>query len=460
MAQFYTLEEAARVLGMGPDELKQKAQAREVRAFMDGGTWRFRVPDIDELARRRGLGSDPDLAPTARAADAEMDSESDFDLSAFTLGSSDITESPVASAPPQPSGLVPAEDDVLLDDLSLPAGPGALNTSSTIIGAGRSPAESDIRMVGASPGLSDSDVRLASARGGLPGSSAEIKSLTTPPAKPAPPPEEGESSDFELTALDASDEFESTPARKPGDSDVTGFAPAQSGINLGRPSDSGINLQSPGYSGFTASGVEMSPLDEDPSLASDEMSATALPVSKPIFDDTDFELDAAPSSGGDAGDGRTVQLDAVSDFDMDEAGSGSGEPSEVFAIDEEDVDLNAATALGPASSSLINEAPGAGRAASSSLQEPGAVSASGWDITPEAPSSAPSRASAGAPVLASAEARQEWGGVWVGFLMLATVLVLLTGFVGLDLLHNMYGYRGDTPIGTPLVHTLAGLVGS
>ena len=33
MAQFYTLEEAARVLGMSAEDLKAKAQSREVRAF-------------------------------------------------------------------------------------------------------------------------------------------------------------------------------------------------------------------------------------------------------------------------------------------------------------------------------------------------------------------------------------------------------------------------------------------
>ena len=68
MAQFYTLEEAARVLGMSPEELKAKAQHREVRAFLDGGSWRFRVADVDELARRRGLGSDAEL----RLSDLEV----------------------------------------------------------------------------------------------------------------------------------------------------------------------------------------------------------------------------------------------------------------------------------------------------------------------------------------------------------------------------------------------------
>src|ERR1700761_6884792 len=87
MAQFYTLEEAARVLGMSAEELKAKAQSREVRAFLDGGSWRFRVGDVDELARRRGLGSDAEL----RLSDLEMPSKSsgeleELDLSEFHLG--------------------------------------------------------------------------------------------------------------------------------------------------------------------------------------------------------------------------------------------------------------------------------------------------------------------------------------------------------------------------------------
>src|SRR6185437_9206193 len=90
MAQFYTLEEAARVLGMNPEELKAKAQQREVRAFLDGGSWRFRVVDVDELARRRGLGSDAEL----RLSDleipvAQQEVGGDVDLSEFHLGVAD-----------------------------------------------------------------------------------------------------------------------------------------------------------------------------------------------------------------------------------------------------------------------------------------------------------------------------------------------------------------------------------
>src|SRR5262249_4144507 len=44
-----------------PDELKQMAQKSQIRSFQDRGTLRFRIADIQELARRRGMTSDPEL---------------------------------------------------------------------------------------------------------------------------------------------------------------------------------------------------------------------------------------------------------------------------------------------------------------------------------------------------------------------------------------------------------------
>ena len=61
MVQYYTLEQAAQVLKTTPDKLKEMAKKNEVRAFQDRGNLRFRVQEIDELARTRGLGSDPAL---------------------------------------------------------------------------------------------------------------------------------------------------------------------------------------------------------------------------------------------------------------------------------------------------------------------------------------------------------------------------------------------------------------
>src|SRR5258708_21056101 len=58
---YYDLDEAAKILGMAPDKLSQMAQKRDIRAFADRGTWRFRTQDVEEMSRRLGHGSNPDL---------------------------------------------------------------------------------------------------------------------------------------------------------------------------------------------------------------------------------------------------------------------------------------------------------------------------------------------------------------------------------------------------------------
>ena len=58
---YYTLEESAAILGMSPEALKQLARKGEIRSFQDRGTWRFRIQDIQEMVRRSGKGSDPEL---------------------------------------------------------------------------------------------------------------------------------------------------------------------------------------------------------------------------------------------------------------------------------------------------------------------------------------------------------------------------------------------------------------
>src|SRR5215216_4834883 len=61
MAQYYTLDEAARVLQTTADEVRKMADDKKLRTFRDKGTLRFRSQEIDELARQMGIGSDVDL---------------------------------------------------------------------------------------------------------------------------------------------------------------------------------------------------------------------------------------------------------------------------------------------------------------------------------------------------------------------------------------------------------------
>ena len=568
MAQFYSLDEAARVLGMGPEELAAKAQAREVRAFMDSGSWQFRVADIDELARRRGMGSDPDLSLSDLDLVAQPPGDDmDLDLSELELG---VTRPDLGPETGELSELSSSDIDIEVDSRNLPP---LTNSSSTIIGMGhkgKSPSDSDVRLMPESGmGASDSDVRLAPAGGGPSSSDVrlapeasdlstsdirlapagggpsssdvrlapEASDLSTSDIRLAPPvvggpgdsdvtlvsdddlgpvsqssdafpispgdtgfgegpklgsseevaalddpsslipdsdsdfeltpssvidalqPESG--SDFELSALDASDEFEATPLRGPSDSDVTAADPATSGINLGRPSDSGINLQGVGGMGLydQADSIELAPLDDSGQMPTpaprSSPKATPAPaakkVEKDIFEDTDFEVDALDADNTD----QTVQLEAGSDYDIsddDDVDSGS----EVFAVDEEDVDQNAATAM--ASGIMVGDD-------EDEEDEDSGESASAWDIDSEAggedePIAARASASAASsPSMITGGAGAEWGGIWVGLLGVATVLMLLLAFVSLDLVRNLYDYRGDMPVSSGLVHMLAGLAG-
>jgi hypothetical protein len=63
MVNTYTLEEAARVLGISTDEARKQLKTNNIREFQDPSrkTIRYPVPAVDELARQLGHGSDPQL---------------------------------------------------------------------------------------------------------------------------------------------------------------------------------------------------------------------------------------------------------------------------------------------------------------------------------------------------------------------------------------------------------------
>ena len=518
MAQFYTLEEAARVLGMSAEELKAKAQSREVRAFLDGGSWRFRVVDVDELARRRGLGSDAelrlsDLDLTGKGSSGELE---ELDLSEFHMGVAkpDLGAESAHISKLDKSGRKQSHDtgsdhDILLDDLTVPPNP-VTGSSSVIIGApsGSRPSDSDVRLVPdtlrgasdsdvqlASPGLkrpSDSDVTLikedtadhgvigsgsssdTSVRvSPLLGSSAEVPAAASDSDFELNPSSElidalqpDSGSDFELSALDASDEFEATPMSKPSDSDVTASDPKVAGINISRPSDSGINLHTGAGLGLgQADSIELAPLSDEamettgpkkkaapakaaPGKAKPSLAATPPPAvkkgEKDIFDDTDFEVDVNLSDGDS--DDKTVQLEAASDFDLEDSDTGS----EVFAIDEEAVDQNASTAMAPSAFAEDDEDEEDDGFDSAVSSEMGA-----WSSTES--STGPERASPA--MVMSREADQEWSGIWVGLLGFTTLCLFFAAFVAHDLVRNLYEYQSGGTMGSGLVRMISGMFG-
>src|SRR5581483_12157144 len=99
MAQYYTLEEAAQKLALSTDEFRRKLQTEwrtSPRKYPDGGTLRFQVREIDELARTLSHGSDPEL----RLGDEPLrlaDDSSSEDFVALGGDAGDATRNPASS---------------------------------------------------------------------------------------------------------------------------------------------------------------------------------------------------------------------------------------------------------------------------------------------------------------------------------------------------------------------------
>lgn len=136
---YYSLDEAAKVLGMPVDTLSQMARKREIRAFSDAGSWKFRAQDIDEMARSRSFGSDPEI----RLPDIDA----------------------------EPGDSIMDDDEVLLDESALSGLKlDGSDSEATVIGMrGPDDSESDVRLVlsGQDEG-SDSGVKLVPDLGGTP----------------------------------------------------------------------------------------------------------------------------------------------------------------------------------------------------------------------------------------------------------------------------------------------------
>lgn len=200
---FYSLEDAAKKLGLTTQELNAMAQHREIRAFADRGTWRFKSSDIDELASRRGFVSNPNF----RLSDPDVKSD-------IKGTPSDIFAEDRAKIQAELKGKPSKGGDTGRVDLAALAGDddsGATSSSSFVFGnkpvkgasdiAGPgthvNPDDESVVQLGREPasGVGDSRVRLDSPSGRLPDMGVhlvdfDMKPISDPPSsrKLVPPP--------------------------------------------------------------------------------------------------------------------------------------------------------------------------------------------------------------------------------------------------------------------------------
>jgi len=137
--KYLSLDEAAQILGIAPDELVRLREKGDIRGFADRGNWKFKQDDVESLARRRQADSSPEVP-------------------LFDLGdeSSELEEQPTTIRRSN-SGPARADENLLSDDNLLAADDSHSEGS-----------DSDVRLVGAveidsgfgTGSDSDSDVKL------------------------------------------------------------------------------------------------------------------------------------------------------------------------------------------------------------------------------------------------------------------------------------------------------------
>lgn len=420
--QYYSLDEAAQVLGLSKEELNRIREQGDLRAFADRGTWKFRKEDIDEVARQRGIGSDaqmpmldePDLADDQILVSEQEVGPSDSSTSSTVLGmggSRDASSDSDIRLVPEPSRKPGSDSDVKLIADFDESKPGS-DSDVKVVGSQGPEEDSDVRVEEPEPSLvSDSDVTLASNSVEASDSDVRLEPAGGGSSEELAIPEEGDS-DFELAPVDASSE-----------SDIT-IAPSDSGISLGQPADSGISLEQP----------------DDLSLGSD--------VSASQSDETEFEIPVAASQRR-AGSETAAEIDMESDFELAplEAESDDVSESEVVTLeDEPEVDESAATSSG--TTSAVFEDVGA---SSVDMGAPVGMEEDVDELT--------AVRGRGAEHVITRSTEQEWGALPFAGLCASTLFLALTGIMMLDLVRNVWSWGQANPVSGGLANLLKSALG-
>ena len=449
------LEEAAKTLGVSPDDLNSMRENRDIYGYRDGATWKFKPEDIErlklELVERGAKPASDSSSLPVDLGDSDGDGDEIVLLSEIELGGSNASTSSTVIGPPG-KGQSPEDSDIRLaigSGVEL-IGPG----SSTVIGKEKSPGGSSV--LSSSRHDSGSDVLPVDLDSESPieltaegsdkkqGSGSDLTLVTQESAG------EGIDTGSDLTlvtdgsskAIDSGSDLTLGAAEEPGvfrlqdaktgssvklkdagsvldvpgtgtGSDIT-ITPGDSGINLIDPSDSGLSLEEP---------LELSAADDDDSSFDLSSSSSDSSDSGTLNDSAEFDSDAVMELQGEDDFLLTPLEESVDDESQD-----SG--SQVIALDSDSDFDDASAALG---------APvdvGAGLAIAPSL----AAAPGGMMMTPVR------------------EAQYTW--VNVTFLSLCVLLLTLTGMMMFDLMRNMWSWDGHYAATSPLMDMILSMFGA
>lgn len=431
--KYLSLEEAARRLSVSTDQLIRMRENQEIRGFADRGTWKFRVEDVDEVARIRQADSSPEV-PLIMDDSGPMVVGDDMS----DAGSSTILAD-------LPSGADVGEQ------------PTVIRKGSDIIQKGsaeRHPSDSDVKLLGSD---SDSDIMLAPADPGA--SDSDVKLVPEPAA-------EGSDSDVQLIDPHGAEDSSDSDVALIGSGDSTvsldfttddseqasvlsddiGLAletgssltlaadsgislEADEGITLDTGADSGISLESIGDSGISL---------ED----SDEFQGT-VPMMNAMPDvdsveETKFEIPVSEDSSFDLGLQDSDADTGVLNLSDSEAGLDDA----VFDLDEETGDEVDELEVAP---EILGE--------DDELEDLDIFDADDEGIFEESGASQEFAAPVGGRAMVI---EQEWGGGTVAGLAVSCVLMAVAAVVSFDLVRTMWQWSDTTPVTSALLSALGG----
>jgi hypothetical protein len=415
--KFVELNEAAKMIGVSPDELIEMRSKGDIFGYREGASWKFKLEEVERVIAERGAGP-------IRGSDSSVMSPDDEE---FITG---LSSKILAEKAQEESGSILVSEE----ELGISA-----TGSSTIIGKGKTkPSDSDIQLASDSNIVPGSD-KLIEAPGSrlqlgsdqsdvLSGSDIKIKGGSGTGDMPVTKPgSSGGGLDLGPTlSLDEREESDSDSAlddikldRGPGGtgsgkgSDVT-LGAGDSGINL-KPADSGLSLEDEPLE-LGGSGVDSLELPEDEEVISLDAEAADPDQATQLKADNEFLL-------------------APGDKAEDESDSGS----QVIALeDSEAFDQDAATMLGPQPAAPVLTAD--------------AFQPIGADLGAPAMAAPGMAMAAGQPVYVQVPMQEMPYSVW-NVLSLGTVALLLAlgGMLMTDVMLNMWSFSGTTSASTQVM---------
>jgi excisionase family DNA binding protein len=430
--KYYTVEEAAAILGATPAEVNQKRERNEIRGFRDGASWKFRTEDVETLVRQLRAKRDPVPPPG---------DDADVVLSDLTLDGSDSEASGTVIGP---VGRPSSDSDIQLADSGLNIDLAADDEGSgTVARVPSKPSGSDIEIT------LDDDVLVDEKQADLGEDSGTVANV--------PPPRASGKSGSDLALAAASggsskklDDDDIVLGGGSSGSDIT--IGGDSGISLLDPTDSGLSLEEP---------LELDRMDEDSlELGDDDMLTFA--------DDTGSSVAPTPLKKDE--EFLLTPLEEVADEEESESGS------QVIALDTAPTSDATATMLGPAvpgmspASAGLGLPPMGGPGMTSMLDEDFAASTAAAPALAAAVS-APAISPLGTPMaaqpmfspegapIATALPEAPYTNLNIVTLCACFLFILLAGVFTFDLMRNMWSWNGNFTVTGLLMDFVVNLIG-